>query len=131
MCRPRIERVAHALGAALTLAAALTGCSDLYFDRRDAIALSAGDAIAANEIAQMVDPWPPQSGNRNIAANGQKMQSAVERYRTNKVTQPVSSMTLDITNQQQPAPTAQTNTQAPAPSGNASTSTASTQVSTQ
>ena len=131
MCRPRIERVARALGAAVALGAALAGCSDLYLDRRNAIALSAGDAIAANEIAQMVDPWPPQSGNRNIAANGQKMQSAVERYRTNKVIPPVSSLTLDIMNQQQTPPAAQTSTQA-TPNGTVpSTSTASTQVSTQ
>ena len=45
--------------------------------------LSAGDAMAANQVMQMNDPWPAHSGNTNIAFNGQRMQSAVERYRTN------------------------------------------------
>jgi len=54
----------------------------------------------------MVDPWPSRSGNTNIAFNGQKMQSAVERYRTDKVTPPVSPFALDLMNQQ---PAAQTN----------------------
>jgi len=47
----------------------------------------------------MVDPWPPDSGNKNIAFNGQKMQAAQERYRTGKVIQPVDPETLTSTNQ--------------------------------
>jgi len=74
------------------LGAMLAGCSDLYFDRRDAIALSAGDALAANAAEQMVDPWPAHSGNTAIPGDGNKVQAAVERYRKNKVTQPVDSM---------------------------------------
>lgn len=89
--------------AALVLGTTLAGCSDLYFDRRDAVTLGAGDAIAANEAEQTIDPWPAHSGNTNIAANGQKMQSAVERYRTNKVTPPVNPTTSDVENQQQAA----------------------------
>jgi hypothetical protein len=77
----------------LVAATALTGCSDIYFDRRETISLSAGDAIKANQVTHMVDPWPPHSANRNIAFDGQKMQSAVERYRTNKVTAPVNATT--------------------------------------
>jgi hypothetical protein len=71
---------------ALALAASLGGCSDLYFDRREAIALHAGDAVAANKAAQIIDPWPPEAGDRRIEANGERMQRAIERYRTNKVT---------------------------------------------
>jgi hypothetical protein len=71
----------------------LAGCSDIYFDRRDAIELSAGDAAKTNLVTHMVDPWPAASANRNIAFNGQKMQSAIERYRTNKVTPPASGST--------------------------------------
>jgi hypothetical protein len=83
----------------------LAGCSDpgLYFDRRDTIALSAGDAIEANKVAQVIDPWPASSGNTNIAFNGQRMQSAVERYRTNLVTPPVDPMMMQVTN---PSPAA-------------------------
>jgi len=69
----------------------LAGCSDIYFDRRETIALGADDHIAADQVVQMIDPWPPHSGNRNIAFNGEKMQSAIERYRTNKVIPPVDT----------------------------------------
>jgi hypothetical protein len=127
MCRP-IERVARTIAAAVTLGTVLAGCSDLYYDRRDTIALSSGDAVAANEIAQTIDPWPPQSGNTHIATNGQRMQSAIERYRTNKVTPPVNPTTLDIMNPQQATQAAQTTSQ---PAAAPPTTTTSTQISSQ
>jgi hypothetical protein len=73
-----------ALGA---LFATLGGCSE-YLDRRDTIALSGGNAVATDVVTHMVDPWPRESANRNIAFNGPKMQMAVERYRTNRVVTP-------------------------------------------
>jgi hypothetical protein len=73
-----------ALGALLVV---LGGCSE-YLDRRDTIARSGGNAVATNVVTQMVDPWPRESANRNIAFNGAKMESAFERYRTNRVTAP-------------------------------------------
>jgi hypothetical protein len=76
----------------------LGGCSDIYMDHRDSIMLSAGDAVAANKTAQIYDPWPQHSRNVNYAANGQRMQSAVERYRTNLVTPPVPPMALQTGN---------------------------------
>jgi hypothetical protein len=69
--------------------AVLAGCSDVYFERRESIALGAGDAVAANQVEQMVDPWPPNSNNKNLTFNGERMQRAVECYRIDKVTQPV------------------------------------------
>ena len=97
------------LAAAASLGAMLAGCSDLYYDRRDSIALSAGDAIAANAAEQTVDPWPPYSGDSNIPASGQRMATAVERYRANKTVQPQDAMMLEgIINQQQSASPAQT-----------------------
>ena len=129
MYRPRTKRVTCSITAAVTFATLLTACSDLYYDRRETIALSAGDAIAANEVGQTVDPWPAHSGNANIAADGQKMQSAVERYRTNKVTPPVNPGTLSITNELQAIAT-QTNTQTTAPNGGPTTTT-STQINPQ
>jgi len=73
--------------AVLALAAPLLGaCTDMYLDRRDSVSFGAGDAVAVNKITQMVDPWPPYSGNRNIAFDGERMAAAAERYRTNKVT---------------------------------------------
>ncbi|MGP0094930.1 MAG: hypothetical protein ACLPKB_33995 [Xanthobacteraceae bacterium] len=77
-----------AAGLVVALGALSGGCSDLYLDRRDTIALSAGDALASDKAVQMIDPWPPKSGNRKIAFNGQRMQAAMVRYRTNRVIEP-------------------------------------------
>ncbi|HXX08966.1 MAG TPA: hypothetical protein VEJ43_12965 [Pseudolabrys sp.] len=63
------------------------GCSE-YFDRRDPIAASGGNAVATNVVTHMVDPWPRDSANRNIAFNGPRMETAMERYRQNKVIAP-------------------------------------------
>lgn len=82
----RSNNIARGLALA-TVLVALAGCSE-YTDRRDSISLNAGDALAADRVSMMVDPWPRWSGQRDIAFNGQKMQSAVERYRTNKVIPP-------------------------------------------
>ena len=79
---------AGALALAALVAVTLAGCSDLYYDRRETIALGADDAVATNRVTHMIDPWPPNAANRNIAFNGDKMQSAAERYRTGKIIQP-------------------------------------------
>ena len=107
---------------ALVIAALLTalgGCSE-YFDRRDDVALTGGNAVATNKIVQMVDPWPPASANRDIAFDGNKMETAFERYRTGKVIQPRgtgTSGTYDQAPQQQPntTPVGPTVTQPAAP----------------
>ena len=80
----------------LALTAILGGCSDIYYDRRDTIYFGAGDAVATNVVSQAVDMWPEAAGNRDITFNGQKMQSAVERYRTNKVTPPQGINTSSV-----------------------------------
>lgn len=87
--------------AVIGLVLLLAGCSnaDLYLDRRDNIALSGGDAVAGNSVEQMVDPWPPYSGDKNIAFNGEKMQQAVARYRTGKIIEPADPENFMSTNQ--------------------------------
>jgi len=80
------------LALAALLGGLLAGCSD-YLDRRDTISLNGGDAVATNTVTQMVDPWPRASAQRNIAFSGVRMQSAVERYRTNRVYQPKGTNT--------------------------------------
>jgi hypothetical protein len=89
MSRPGINRAQRSIAATVLLGALLAGCSDIYFDRRETIALGAGNAVAANQVEQMVDPWPPHSNDRNLTFNGERMQRAVECYRIDKVTQPV------------------------------------------
>ena len=89
MSRPGINGAQRGVAAAVMLGALVAGCSDIYFDRRESIALGAGDAVAANQVEQMVDPWPPYSNNKNLTFNGERMQRAVECYRIDKVTQPV------------------------------------------
>ena len=84
---PPFNRVVAKLALAAVFAT-LAGCSE-YLDRRDSIALSAGDAVATDKVTHVVDPWPRDSANRDIAFNGDKMESAIERYRTNKVIPPV------------------------------------------
>jgi hypothetical protein len=93
MSRPSSNRSYSPIALAAAIGAFLGGCSDLYYDRREAISPGAGDAIAANQVTQMVDPWPRHSGNRNLAFNGERMQAAVERYRHNKVIPPVNATT--------------------------------------
>ena len=58
----------------------------MYLDRRDTVSFGAGDAVAVNKVTHMVDPWPVRAGDRNIPHDGERMQAAAERYRTNKVT---------------------------------------------
>ena len=60
----RTERRHKALAAIVALGALLGGCSDIYYDRRETVALGADDHIAANRVAQMVDPWPRLRGRQ-------------------------------------------------------------------
>jgi hypothetical protein len=92
--------VGWTLAATLVAGATLGGCSDIYYDRRETVALGADDAVASNRITHMVDPWPAHSANRNFAFNGERMQSGVERYRRHEVIQPRSPLTTTVTTEQ-------------------------------
>jgi hypothetical protein len=81
------------IAAVVLLGTMLGGCSEYYFDRRDTVSLHSGEAMAANRVTQMIDPWPAASGQRNIAFNGEKAAHASERYRTGRVIPPVSATT--------------------------------------
>ena len=103
MCRmlqSGIERFRKSIATALLgvlLGTALAGCSaDLYTERRETVSRLAGDALSANRVTQMVDPWSPASANRNIAFSGEKMQTASERYRTGRVIPPVNATTSSL-----------------------------------
>ena len=90
--RSAIKPVAAAV-LATVLGAMLSGCSDMYYDRRDTISLASGEAMAANRVTHIIDPWPPHAANRNIAYNGEKAATASERYRTGRVIAPVNATT--------------------------------------
>ena len=82
-----------ALAATMLLGACTT---DMYHDRRDSVSFGAGNAVAANKVTHMVDPWPARAGDRNIAFDGERMADAAERYRTNKVTPLVRTSTSSL-----------------------------------
>lgn len=85
---------ACAIVAALLVGGTLAGCStDIYRDRRETVALGADDAVAANKVVHMIDPWPAASGNNNIRGEGHVVAAAIERYRTGKVIKPIGTGT--------------------------------------
>ena len=99
------------LGAVLAFGAALGGCSDIYYDRRDAVTMAAGDAVETNKATHIIDPWPKAAANRNIEYDGQRMQRANERYRTNKTTPLQTTSTSSVSYQQPSGGTGGTPTQ--------------------
>jgi hypothetical protein len=74
--------------AAAVMSITLAACSDIYYDRRDAIHISHGNANANNIAVQTIDPWPRYAANRNILTNGDRIQPAIQRYKEGKVTPP-------------------------------------------
>jgi hypothetical protein len=58
----------------------VTGVQE-YTQRADTVTLSAGNAQDVNTRVQEIDPWPRYVGNKRIAADGERMAGAVERYR--------------------------------------------------
>jgi hypothetical protein len=97
---------------------ALSGCAE-YFDRRDTIALSSGNAVATDKVTHMVDPWPPVSADKNLEFNGERMENAMQRYRTNRTYEPSGTGTSATYDQakkpENTTPVGPTVTQAAAP----------------
>lgn len=67
-----------------------------YLGRKDTISSGAGDARDVNAAAQIINPWPPNVGNRRIPANGERAAGAAERYRKNEVAPCAITPTFDI-----------------------------------
>ncbi len=84
------------IAPALLAAALLGACSDIYYDRREGVSFQAGNSVASNVAIETIDPWPAVAANREIAANGQRVQSAIERYRHNKVIPPQGTGTSSV-----------------------------------
>jgi hypothetical protein len=83
---PPFTKAARWSALILTLPA-LAGCSE-YLARRDGITAYSGDAVAGNQVKQMVDPWPAVAADRNIAYDGIVMRHAFERYHSGRVITP-------------------------------------------
>jgi hypothetical protein len=107
------------IAAAALLGAMLGGCTDIYYDRRDTVSLYSGEAMAANRVTHMIDPWSRASGRRNIAYNGEKAAAASERYRKGRIIAPVNAITSSASYAQQPqqGQSGSNNQPTPAPSG--------------
>jgi hypothetical protein len=86
----------RAIVLGVVLGMMLCACSDMYYDRRESIVFQAGDATKSNVVAQTIDPWSRASANRNIDYNGERMQRAAERYRTNKTTPLMTTSTSSV-----------------------------------
>jgi len=63
------------------------GCTQ-YLDRKEALALGTGDAVRTNVASHVSDPWPAHASNTRIAIDAERLQRALERNRTNRVTDP-------------------------------------------
>jgi len=84
------------VAAVLASAAMLAGCADVYWDRRDTVAFQSGSSNAANKVVHVIDPWPRAAANRHMEADGERLQRAIERYRTNKTTPLSTTSTTTI-----------------------------------
>jgi hypothetical protein len=111
--------IARAVAATIGFGVILSGCSDLYYDRRETILFGADNAVASNIAVQTIDPWPPGSENRRAPANGERVAAAIKRYRTGRVFTPIGNGTSSTYLQQQqlqqqmsqdPSPAASTGT---------------------
>lgn len=91
------------LAVTLALSVTLAACADIYYDRRDAVHLSFGEANANNIAVQTIDPWPRHAANRDILTNGEKIQPAIQRYKEGKVIEPRGLGTSSVQIQANPS----------------------------
>ncbi|WP_294539690.1 hypothetical protein [uncultured Rhodoblastus sp.] len=65
------------LGAAVL---GLSACSNQYFERKDSVTFSAGDAVAWNKAQMIADPTPRRAYDRNIVTPGETAARAGGNY---------------------------------------------------
>jgi hypothetical protein len=68
----------------------LAGCTD-YYDHNDHLTPYSGEGIAANRVAQMVDPWPTASRSPRYGVHGERMLRAISNYKTGTIPSASSS----------------------------------------
>ena len=99
----RTGKTLRILAPVLALGAILGACSsDVYYDRRESLSFHGGDAAETNKVTHIIDPWPRVAANRHLEHDGQRMQRAIERYRTNKTTPLQTTSTSSVSYQGTP-----------------------------
>ena len=68
--------------AVLAAVLAGSGCHDAYIARRDGVTFQAGDAVAANKVVHVIDPWPASASSAVLPARGAQALAAIERLDT-------------------------------------------------
>jgi hypothetical protein len=58
----------------------LSGCSNQYFERKDKVTSSAGDAVAWNNALMIADPTPRRAYDTNIVTPGETAARAGNNY---------------------------------------------------
>lgn len=90
-------------GISLPLFAGLAACFDEeHYTRRDFVTGGAGNAVAANQAIQTIDPWPKEAKNTDIQVDGKRLGTAVVRYQQNKSLPPRGLNTTTVSEQEGP-----------------------------
>lgn len=92
------RRTATALISIVLFAVGLAGCAQ-DLERRETMALHAGDAVARNKIAHIIDPWPAHAGRTRIHTDAKRMTGVIEDYRNPPVeeaSKPTDSGTIKL-----------------------------------
>lgn len=79
-CRARLQKP---LALTIVVATALltTACAE-YVSRRETVGFAAGDAVAANKVLQIIDPWDRRASWTDIDQDGNRAVRAVDTYRS-------------------------------------------------
>ncbi len=65
-------------------------------DRTDTVTFQAGDAVAHNKVVQTHNPWPGYARRTHIHTNGEKIDLAIDRYKSDQVKEPESESTGSV-----------------------------------
>jgi len=85
-------KISKLIGISTLLATTvLVSSCNQAISRRDSLAPSFGNAMAANTALQTIDPWPRNVENTHIHTDGVKTGNAIERYQTPISTEEYSS----------------------------------------
>lgn len=79
-CRSRLQKPL-ALTFIVATALLTTACAE-YVSRRETVGFAAGDAVAANKVLQIIDPWDRRASWTDIDQDGNRAVRAVDTYRS-------------------------------------------------